>query len=259
MSDQPLADVMASRAVLRVSVDLRDLNGRPLDALRLLLVADVLRRLVEDLRGGQVLLAALEHESGSGATAATAANALWIRDPFTRTRSLAEAATSLGGRLSLVLEPAQAASASTVAPTSSRILQIGHVMTPSGWQATTLTSELFRGHEPLALRLALLRFSHRGPAVLSTPRLRRADETLQRWRFKVAGWADMPSAPAPQDRLDAMRTALDELDTSTVLKLLHRLEVDPGVASGSKFETFAFLDRVLALDLCHFVGRRHRG
>jgi hypothetical protein len=47
----------------------------------------------------------------------------------------------------------------------------------------------------------------------------------------------------------------DDLDTPTALKVLHRLEIDHSIASGSKFDAFAAADRVLALDLCHLVGR----
>jgi hypothetical protein len=258
MSDDPLARMMAPAATWRVTVDLRDLDDRSLDALRLLLVADVLRRLVEDLRGGQVLLAVLARESGLADARAAAANALWIRDPSTRARSREEAASLLGGPSSVHLEPAQASRPSPGAPTLSRSLRIGRVTTPLPVGAAPLSSDPLREHEPLALRLSLLRFHYGSPAMLSTARLHRADETLRRWRRKVADWADMPSAPMPLDRVGAMRGALDRLDTATVLTSLHRLEMDLEVASGSKFETFSYLDRVLALDLCHSVGRFRR-
>lgn len=105
----------------------------------------------------------------------------------------------------------------------------------------------------------LLRFPYSTPAVLTPARLHRAEETLRRWRYKVADWADMSSAPMPQQPVDAMRHALAaDLDTGTVLKLLHRVEADLHLAAGSKFETFAYMDRVLSLDLCHSVGRRRR-
>lgn len=71
-----------------------------------------------------------------------------------------------------------------------------------------------------------------------------ADETLQRWRYKVALWADMPPAPPVGILLDAAREALKaNLDAATVPKELHRLEMDSQVASGSKFATFAGVAR----------------
>jgi cysteinyl-tRNA synthetase len=53
-----------------------------------------------------------------------------------------------------------------------------------------------------------------------------------------------------------LRAALDEdLDTPTALVTLADLEKDPDVAPGAKFETFAWADRVLGLDLVRDVGR----
>lgn len=264
MSDDPLsggevpAGILTSRATWRVSVDVRDLDHRPLDALRLLLVADVFRRRVEDLQGGLVLLAVLERTAGPSAARDDSARALWIRAPSTRTSSPAEAAAVLGGPPGVVLVPAEPGRATSGAPQPGRTVRVAAVTIPARGEAMLSTSGLLGGHDPLALRLALLRFPYSSPAVLTPARLHRAEETLQRWRFKVADWADMPSAPAPRHSVDTMRDALvSDLDTGTVLKLLHRVEVDLQLASGSKFETFAYLDRVLALDLCHWVGKPH--
>jgi hypothetical protein len=121
------------------------------------------------------------------------------------------------------------------------------------------TTTLQPVEDPLVLRLALLRFPVAAPAELSTARVHRAAETLQRWRIKVAGWADMPSAAPPRAEYDAMRAALvDRLDTPGVLARLHRLELDPRLASGAMFEAFVGLDRVLALDLGRLIGKLPR-
>lgn len=42
-----------------------------------------------------------------------------------------------------------------------------------------------------------------------------------------------------------------------MLDALHRLEREPGLPDGSRFETAAHLDRVLGLDLTREVGRPH--
>jgi len=42
---------------------------------------------------------------------------------------------------------------------------------------------------------------------------------------------------------------------STLLALLRDLAPDDGVPPGTKFETFAFVDRILGLDLVRDVGR----
>ena len=50
----------------------------------------------------------------------------------------------------------------------------------------------------------------------------------------------------------------DDLDTPRALQVLRRLEKDADVAPGAKFETFAWADRLLGLDLVRLVGRtRH--
>ncbi|MGP3971894.1 hypothetical protein [Streptomyces sp. 6N223] len=118
--------------------------------------------------------------------------------------------------------------------------------------------------EPLALRLALLTRAHDhaidlgpgpGPGVLA-----RAQDTLTRWRRQVADWAEAPSKPMCAEILGQALTALTEnLAIPAVLDALHRLERDTAVPAGSRFETFAHLDRVLGLDLTRDVGRTYHG
>lgn len=113
------------------------------------------------------------------------------------------------------------------------------------------------GADQLVLRLALLRFHYLDSAELSVARVHRAEETLLRWRFKMAGWAERPPA-RPVDTQAVIARLIDDLDTGLALRFLHRVETDPQLASGTKFATFVALDRVLALDLAHQVGRlRH--
>jgi len=118
-------------------------------------------------------------------------------------------------------------------------------------------ADLLHDHEPRAIRLALLRFGHASTATLSGARLRRADETLYRWQYKVADWHDLPPTPAAD--LDAIRDAVaNDLDSARALKLLHRLEVDPETPSGGKYATFCRADDILGLDLRHLVQLSHR-
>lgn len=247
-------DVGVSNAddTCRISVDLRELNEPSMHALRLLLAGDVLRRVLEVLEARQVLLAVLAQQ----AAASAAFNGLGISDPDARVTSPDEAASLIGGPPAFLLEAARRRPLDDHGPVP-QTMQVGAVRPPPH-AADTLSSVLGK-HDPAALRLALLRFSPTRPAALSAARLHRAEESLQRWRYKVAMWADMPSAPPVRDVVGAAREALGMgLDTVTVLKDLHQLEVEPHVESGSKFETFAYLDRVLGLDLCHLVGKLHR-
>jgi len=110
--------------------------------------------------------------------------------------------------------------------------------------------------EPLATRLALLRHPRGEPVSLEPATLDQAEQTLREWRRSVAAWAERPSAPMHRATVESARAALDDnLDVRTVLGLLHQLIENPAVPPGAKFETFVFLDQVLALDLARNVGQ----
>jgi cysteinyl-tRNA synthetase len=47
----------------------------------------------------------------------------------------------------------------------------------------------------------------------------------------------------------------DDLDTPRALQVLRRLEKSADVPDGAKFETFAWADRLLGLDLTRLVGQ----
>lgn len=248
--------VTTPTAVWPVSVNVAGLHEHPLHALRLLLVADVLRRVVENVQGGCAPLAVVAGRMGLPPAVASLARALGIPEPSTRSDSQ----TFPGGSVQVSVEPGASGLDTGATSSAGRILRIGAVTTRGSEEGSWLgPDQMLHDRDPLALRLALLRVPYSSPIELSAARLHRADETLRRWRFKVAGWHDMPVASAPGDAMEAMRAALvQDVDTGAVLKLLHRLEVDQHVPSGSKFEAFALLDSVLGLDVQHLVGRlRH--
>ncbi len=113
-----------------------------------------------------------------------------------------------------------------------------------------------RGLDPLALRLALLEHRYRQQMNLTWDTLTAADGTLRRWRRRVAEWADSPSRPMCAEVAAAIGAAFDDdLDTPAALLALRRLEKDPRVPPGAKFETFAHADRLLGLDLARDIGR----
>jgi len=110
--------------------------------------------------------------------------------------------------------------------------------------------------DPLALRLALLWYPYRQPVKLTVAAVAEAEETAGRWRHAVAKWAAEPSRPIPAETAHRISVAFDnDLDTAAVLDLLLRLESDPEAPPGAKFETFAFADRVLGLELVREIGR----
>jgi hypothetical protein len=112
------------------------------------------------------------------------------------------------------------------------------------------------GLDPLALRLAFLTCHYRVPMALTLAGLEQADQTLGEWRTQVADWSCAPSRPMATGYLREVLAAFDDdLDTPAALGRLTELAADAGIAPGSKFETFAYLDRLLGLDLAREVGR----
>ncbi|QTD97125.1 hypothetical protein [Streptomyces cyanogenus] len=109
--------------------------------------------------------------------------------------------------------------------------------------------------DPSALRLALLSVPRSEPLRLDPAGLEDAARRLARWRRAVAGWARRPSRPVPGEVRERLRAAWeDDLDLPAVLGVLRDVENTPGVADGARFETFAYADRLLALDLARDLG-----
>lgn len=80
-----------------------------------------------------------------------------------------------------------------------------------------------------------------------------ADE-LAGWRALVAGWAEAPSKPiCAQVQGDLLAALEDDLDTGTAVGVL-RGSLDLGLPPGCLFETWAWADRLLGLDLAASVG-----
>lgn len=221
----------------------------PLSALRIVLMARLLSSVTRSFAGTPATWVLLDpHE----AVPSQLLRMTGVACPVARARTARDATDILDGSPDLIMLPAGSSSARR---STGDVARIG----PVAWahRGVGPAEAIDRLHDPLALRLALLRFAFAAPATLSTARLRRAEETLDRWRFKVSGWHDRPLAPPPPE-LAAMRSALlDHLDTPRVLTALHRLEVDAGVPSGTKFAAFTALDQVLELALSTFIGRHH--
>jgi hypothetical protein len=76
----------------------------------------------------------------------------------------------------------------------------------------------------------------------------RAD--LPVWRARVAGWAEAPSAPIDPSTRDLVLSAAAARDWQGVITALEACDA----SEGSRFETFAWADRLLAVDLARDVG-----
>jgi cysteinyl-tRNA synthetase len=132
----------------------------------------------------------------------------------------------------------------------------GRKMAKSTGNVVLVSDVVERGHDPLALRLAFLSSRYRQQANLSWESIAAADALLTRWRAAVAAWAEQPSgAIAAPYRDEVLEAFDDDLDTPRALQVLRRLEKDGAVSEGSRFETFAWADRLLGLDLVRLVGQ----
>jgi cysteinyl-tRNA synthetase len=136
------------------------------------------------------------------------------------------------------------------------LLAEGRKMAKSTGNVVLVRDVVERGYDPLALRLFFLTGRYRQQMNLTWDALAGADRRLRRWRTKVADWATAPSAAMPPAYKERLGAALDDdLDTPTMLVVLSELEKDDAVPPGAKFETFAWVDRVIGVDLARDVGR----
>lgn len=210
--------------------------------LRTLVVADVLRRVLEHFHALRVYPTVvcpnkpddLEHRLDQ----------LWIRPP-------SRVATSPPSEpVDLIVTTTALASAGFLAPNMVPVAAVAPVEL-----AAEATDEL---DDPLVLRMALLAARYRTPLTLGAAELSEAATTVERWRRRVAEWAQDVSAPIPPEHLGNFRVRLDDdLDVVGALAALEHLASDSVVPDGAKFETLAYADRILALDLVRYLGFTH--
>ncbi|GAA0930465.1 hypothetical protein [Streptomyces thermoalcalitolerans] len=109
--------------------------------------------------------------------------------------------------------------------------------------------------DPAAWRLALLAHGRTEPVRLDAAALDEARRTLARWRRAVADWARRPSRPVPDEVRARLRDAWeDDLDVPAVVRVLEWVASHPDLADGARFETYAYADRLLGLDLTRDLG-----
>jgi len=222
--------------------------------LRVLLVADVLTRIAE-LGGLQVIAVLVTAGLPTGAFEQDA-DALSIHP--TPACASAEEAEALLGR------PADVHVAGNRAGLAERrtgvLIDVGRVddMMLSGTDSLAAEAGASGGNgcDLLALRLTLLARTYRQPVRLTQAALADAEETLNRWRRKVAEWADQPSRPMPAETARKLGIAFDDdINTVAAMAVLRNVESSRDMPAGAKFETFVFADRVLGLELVREIGR----
>ncbi|MFD3503768.1 hypothetical protein ACFWWT_23560 [Streptomyces sp. NPDC058676] len=227
---EPVDPAPARRGLTRVQAHAA---GCDTTALRVLLVADVLFRALE--LGGTPVWALLTGERQQAELRAAAA-ALGIR-PFEDSRQVSSGL----GEAQVIHVVAE----NGTAPDGVRI-RVGPVDHASG--------AIPEGADPAEVRLALLSRPRSEPVRLDADALGEARETLARWRRAVADWARTPSRAIPEEVRGELRTAWeDDLDILAVLRVLRGVETSD-LPEGARFETYAYADRLLGLELTRDVG-----
>jgi len=248
------AEVRPARpGLLRVRVHAP--GGSHITGLRVLLMADLLGRTAE-LRGLQVLnvLTYTGRSSEQAAALERAAGELGVHPPAARADP-DDAQTPLGGPVDVHVV---SSGTSVDGGQGGIVWHVGAVHArQEGNRAEAGAGDVpaRHGHDPLAVRLALMSFPSGQAVDLTEGVLTGAREELGRWRHEVAEWAESPSRPMPARIAEVAHAAFDGLDTVSALALLRRLESDASVPPGAKFETFAYADRILGVDLARDIGR----
>jgi hypothetical protein len=221
--------------------------------LRVLLVADVLTRIAE-IQGLQVI-AVLAAASPPPGALDQDAGALGIHPPAALTIP-GEAEKSLGGPAQVHLARNTTGPGDSVAGLLVGVGPVEDLTQEPDDRAAGPRVPGGDGYDRLALRFVLLSQSHRQPVKVTPAALADAAELLGRWRSDVAEWAGQPSRPIPPETAGKIRSAFDDdLNTVAALELLHDVESDHDIPPGAKFETFAFVDRVLGLELAREIGQ----
>ncbi|WP_244204309.1 hypothetical protein [Streptomyces africanus] len=276
---EPVDAAPARRGLTRVEVHA---PGSDLTNLRVLLVADLLVRALE--LGGTPVWALLTGGRRQAELRADA-TALGIR-PFEDSpdvsAGLGEAqvvhvaaeggATPDGVRVAVApvetpgppsgrsVEPERSAGESAMSsPSGGRSVEpepsAGESVTSDPSRGQSVGSGPLGGVDPAVLRLALFTRHHDAPVRLEADVLAEAEATLARWRGAVARWARRPSRPVPDDVRGRLRDAWDDdLDVPRVLDVLRGVENAPDLPDGARFETYAYADRLLGLELTRDLG-----
>ncbi|ANS63700.1 hypothetical protein SLINC_1476 [Streptomyces lincolnensis] len=234
---EPVTAAPARRGLTRVEAHTA---GYDSTSLRVLLVADVLVRALE--LGGTPVWALLNGERDRPELRAGAA-ALGIR-PFEDGVAGSGLGVGLGEAQALHVLGEGAATSDGFAA-GARI-----AVAPVDPAAAGIPA----GADPSAVRLALLSTRRDAPLRLDADALAGAQDTLRRWRRAVADWARQPSRAIPDEVRAELRTAWeDDLDVPGVLRILRSVETSD-LPAGARFETYAYADRLLGVELTRDVG-----
>ena len=119
----------------------------------------------------------------------------------------------------------------------------GKKMSKSSGNVVLVSDIMARGIDPLALRLCFLENRYRSQMDLTWNSINAADETLKRWRSKMATWGQTTDITIDPDIESAFN---NDLDTPKVILRLREIEKSE---LENKRELFLYADQVLGLDL----------
>ncbi|MDX3803567.1 hypothetical protein [Streptomyces sp. AK04-3B] len=245
---EPVAAASARRGPTRVEAHAR---GYGAASLRVLLVADLLVRALE--MGGTPAWALLGDGTSDRAELRAGAAALGMH-PFEDGRD-ATAGTGAAQVVHVVGTdgPATDGVRVAVAPAEGAV---PHWRGTTGAHGEPAAGGAAPDLDPAVLRLALLSVERTEPLRLDTAALDEARDALARWRRVVADWARRPSRPVPDEVRGRLRAAWeDDLNVPEVLRVLRWTEdAGPELPDGARFETYAYADRLLGLELTRDVG-----
>jgi hypothetical protein len=216
-------------------------NATPLTRARVLVVGDLVRRVLEDVHSAQVLAVVIT----TNHTAAEQAkwSGLMVRPVAGIFATAAEARTGLGKRLDLVVTVTRTQDESAPWPPTVAVAPIN---------AAVPDPE----PDPATLRFALAHANRTHELELTRSLLDRCQAVLDRWRDRVKQWSRYPSRPIPPPWRTAVIAAFDnDLDVARVVAMMSELEDTTDIEPGAKFEAFAYVDRVLAVDLVRNLAR----
>ena len=126
----------------------------------------------------------------------------------------------------------------------------GKKMSKSSGNVVLLKDVIERGFDPLAIRLCFLENKYRSQMDLTWNSIEAADETLKRWRNKLAQWGTGTEITVDPEIEAEFNT---DLDTSRAVMRLREIEKSELADKGS---VFRYADQVLGLDLGRPIIKR---
>jgi len=119
----------------------------------------------------------------------------------------------------------------------------GKKMSKSSGNVVLVSDIMARGIDPLALRLCFLENRYRSQMDLTWNSINAADETLKRWRSKMATWGQTTDISIDPEIESAFNNDLDTPKVIIRLREIEKCELE------NKRELFLYADQVLGLDL----------